>query len=267
MSQRVVLVTGASSGIGKSTASLLAKRGFRVFGTSRKPQRERNGGFELLPLDVQSDSSVLECVSEVIAKAGRVDILVNNAGNVLTGAIEETSIDEAKAHFETNFFGAARMVNAVLPDMRKRKNGVIVNISSMAINFPVPFEGYYAAAKAALLAYSDALRQEVRNFNIKVSVVEPGFFRTNLQNARMRTAKSIEDYGAMETRVLSRLKESLEAGGDPRTVAETIERIVETPSPGFRYAVGKEKQYLTAKRILPDSIIESFSRRHWGLDA
>jgi short-subunit dehydrogenase len=175
MSQRVVLVTGASSGIGKSTASLLAERGFRVFGTSRKPQRERNGGFELLPLDVQSDSSVLECVSEVIAKAGRVDILVNNAGNVLTGAIEETSIDEAKTHFETDFFGAARMVNAVLPDMRKRKNGVIVNISSMATNFPVPFEGYYAAAKAALLAYSDALRQEVRNFNIKVSGVEPVF--------------------------------------------------------------------------------------------
>ena len=105
-----------------------------------------------------------------------------------------------------------------------------------------------------------------RNFNVRVSVVEPGFFRTNIANARMRTAKSIEDYGAMKSKMLSRHKEAVEGGGDPRDVAETIARIVEAPSPRFRYAVGNEKQYLAVKRILPASIMEKIVRRRWGLD-
>ncbi len=266
MSQRVALVTGASSGFGKITASLLAERGFRVFGTSRKPQAKPEDGFELVPLDVQSNSSVIECVSELLAKAGHIDVLVNNAGTALTGALEETSLDEVKAHFETNFFGAVRMVNAVLPGMRNRKTGAIVNICSLAATFPVPFEGYYAATKAALLTYTEALRQEVKNFNIKVSAVEPGFFRTNLADAGTRASKSIEDYSATRTRALSRLEESFGAGGDPRHVAETVVRIVESPSPRLRYAVGKEKRYLALKRIMPASTMERFVRRHWRLD-
>jgi NAD(P)-dependent dehydrogenase (short-subunit alcohol dehydrogenase family) len=267
MSQNVVLVTGASSGFGRATASLLTEKGFRVFGTSRKPRSEKEDGFEMLPLDIDSDSSVRECVSAITAKAGGVDVLINNAGTALTGALEETSIEEAKAHFETNFFGAVRMVNTVLPRMRERKSGQIINICSLATTFPVPFEGYYAAAKSALLAYTETLRQEVMSFNIRVSSVEPGFFRTNLGNARKHAARSIEDYMQMRNRGLSHLMKDFEGGADPRPVAETIVRIVESPSPGARYAVGKEKRYLLLKRILPASIMENLARKHWHLDA
>ncbi len=144
--EAVVLVTGASSGFGKLTGSLLAQRGFRVFGTSRKASGKQDG-VEMVQLDIASDQSVKECVSNVLQKAGRIDVLVNNAGQVLTGGLEETSVEEAKAHFDSNFFGAVRMVNAVLPDMRKRRSGRIVNVASLAGTFPVPFEGYYGAAK------------------------------------------------------------------------------------------------------------------------
>jgi len=140
---RIALVTGASSGFGKVTASLLAARGIRVFGTSRAPRGDRGDGFEMLELDVDSDASVDRCVSEVQRTAGAVDVLVNNAGQVLTGSIEETSTEEAKAHFETNFFGAVRMTRAVLPSMRQRRRGWIVNVGSIAGTIPVPFEGFY----------------------------------------------------------------------------------------------------------------------------
>ncbi len=264
--KRVVLVTGASSGFGKVAASLLAESGFRVFGTSRRPQGEREDGFEILPLDVDSDRSVNSCVSSVMEKAGAVDVLVNNAGYVLTGGLEETSVEEAKAHFETNFFGAVRMVKAVLPSMRQRRSGQIINIGSVAGTIPVPFEGFYAAAKAALLAYSEALRHEVKSFNIKVSIVEPGFFRTNIGNARKIAAGSIEDYGETRKRAVSRLEQHIEEGGNPRIVAETILGIIESPSPRLRYAVGREKRYLFLKKITPASRFESSVRRHWRLD-
>ena len=173
--KKVVLVTGASSGFGKETGRLLHSRGFRVFGTSRRPRSDGAEGFEILPLDVDSDTSVSACVSAVTAKAGAIDVLVNNAGYALTGGIEETSVAEAKAHLETNFFGVVRMVKAILPSMRRRKSGQIINIGSIAGSIPVPFEGYYAAAKAAVIAYTEALRHEVKNFHIRVSVFEPGF--------------------------------------------------------------------------------------------
>ncbi len=199
-------------------------------------------------------------------KAGAVDVLVNNAGYVLTGGLEETSVEEAKAHFETNFFGAVRMVKAVLPSMRQRRSGQIINIGSVAGTIPVPFEGFYAAAKAALLAYSEALRHEVKSFNIKVSIVEPGFFRTNIGNARKIAAGSIEDYGETRKRAVSRLEQHIEEGGNPRIVAETILGIIESPSPRLRYAVGREKRYLFLKKITPASRFESSVRRHWRLD-
>jgi len=206
---KVVLVTGASSGFGRETVSLLSQSGFRVFGTSRKPSgSETRAGVEMVQLDIDSDESVSRCVNTVQEKAGHVDVLVNNAGYVLTGGIEETSIEEAKAQFETNFFGAVRMTKAVLPTMRKRGSGQIVNISSLVAVLPVPFEGYYAAAKAALLAYSEALRHEVKSLGVKVSVVEPGFFRTNLAQTRRAAKETIGDYDGMRTRAVGALEDA-----------------------------------------------------------
>lgn len=264
--EHVVLVTGASSGFGKLTGALLAQRSFRVFGTSRKPSGVKQDGVEMVKLDITSDQSVEECVSNVLQKAGRIDALVNNAGQVLTGGLEETSVEEARAHFDSNFFGPVRMVNAVLPEMRKRRSGQIVNVASLAGTFPVPFEGYYGAAKAALITYTEVLRQEVKSLGIKVSVVEPGFFRTNLINARITAANSITDYDETRKRAHAALGKSFSKGADPREVAEVIVKIIESPSPALHYAVGKEKTYLLWKRILPLSVMESQTRRYWRMD-
>jgi len=264
---KVVLVTGASSGFGKETTTLLSQHGFQVFGTSRKPSaKEVGASVEMLQLDIDSNESVNNCVRELMNKAERLDVLVNNAGYVLTGAIEETSVDEAKSQFETNFFGAVRMVRAVLPIMRKQGSGQIINISSMAAVIPFPFEGYYAATKAALLAYTEQLRYEVKNLGVDVSVLEPGFFRTNLGETRGTPMHTIGDYDQMRARAITSLKEEFQKGGDPKLVAETISRIIKSKSPRLEYLSGKSGRYRALKRILPQTMWESELRRRWRLD-
>ena len=261
---RVVLVTGASRGIGKLTAALLASKDFTVFGTSRKASGDKADGVEMLRLDVTSDESVRTCVSNLLQKTGRIDVLVNNAGQAFGGGLEETSLEEAKAQFDVNFFGAVRMVNAVLPGMRARRNGQIINMASLAGIFPIPFGGYYATTKVALMLYSEGLRQEVKSLGVNVSVIEPGFFNTH--HTRISAAGSIGDYDQIRTRAQSTDEESFDRGGDPQEVAEAILKIIESPSPRLHYMVGKEKRYVLLKRILPDSIIESQARKHWRLD-
>jgi NAD(P)-dependent dehydrogenase (short-subunit alcohol dehydrogenase family) len=264
---RVVLITGASSGFGRETARILLNRGFKVYGTSRNPSaKPQEPGVGMIALDVDSDDSVKNGVKELLDETGRLDILVNNAGYVLTGGAEETSIAEAKAQLETDFFGPVRMTKAVLPTMRKQGAGQIVNISSLAAVLPVPFEGYYAAAKAALLAWSEALRHEVKSFGIKVSVIEPGFFKTNLGNTRKTTKYTIRDYDELRQRATAELDEDFENGADPRLVGEMVLRIITSGNPKLEYAVGREKRYKTLKHLVPQSIIENGVRRHWKLD-
>jgi NAD(P)-dependent dehydrogenase (short-subunit alcohol dehydrogenase family) len=202
---RVVLITGASSGIGQATASLLADRGYKVFGTSRQPRSDTSDGFVMLQLDITSDTSVKACIHAVMQRTGRMDILINNAGYGLSGAIEETSIQEAKSQFETNFFGAVRMVKTVLPVMRQQRSGHIINISSMGGVVGNPFLGFYSASKFALEGYTEALRHEVKRFNIHVSLVEPTYFKTNAANAAIRTAETIDEYIEMHQRARARL--------------------------------------------------------------
>jgi short-subunit dehydrogenase len=265
--KRVVLVTGASFGIGKATATLLAEKGFRVFGTSRSPAGAQGHGFQLLPLDVTADQSVATCVSGVLEQAGRIDVLVNNAGIGVLGALEETSLAEAQAVFETNFFGMVRMVNAVLPGMRDRKHGLIVNLGSLAASLPIPFHGYLTASKAAVNAYSDALRLEVQRLGIKVALVEPGMVRTHLGEhwAGLRVPRSIQDYAAVEEEVLVKLEEASRKSSYPQVVAQTILRIIQNPSPAPHYLVGKEHWYLLLNRIVPASVTEFVIRKRLGL--
>jgi short-subunit dehydrogenase len=265
--ERVVLITGASSGFGRETARLLRGRGFKVYGTSRNPSaKPQETGVGMLALNVDSDESVKTGVRELLDETGRLDVLVNNAGYVLTGGAEETSIDEAKAQFETDFFGPVRMAKAVLPTMRKQGSGQIINMSSMAAFLPVPFEGYYGAAKAALLAWSEALRHEVKNLGINVSVIEPGFFRTNLGEARNVAKFPIRDYDHLRVLAVSTLEDDFRKGADPKIVGETVLRIIESKNPKLEYAVGREGRYRRLKHLMPQSIIENGVRKHWKLD-
>jgi NAD(P)-dependent dehydrogenase (short-subunit alcohol dehydrogenase family) len=206
--QRVVLITGASSGVGQSTARLLSQRGYRVFGTSRDPAKaEPLFGVELLPLDVRADDSVQACVEAVFHRGGHLEVLINNAGHELAGALEELSPEEARGQFETNFFGVVRMINAVLPFMRQRKAGHIVNVSSLS-GLPIPFLGIYSASKFALEGYTEAFRHEVKPFGIRVSLTEAGFLRTPMMNNRQVGARRIIEYDPWRQRALDSIRAS-----------------------------------------------------------
>src|SRR5256886_13513568 len=230
MSQ-TILVTGASSGIGQATARLLAERGFTVFGTARKRESAQSQGVTMVALDVRSDDSVRACVEQVVAKAGRLDVLVNNAGYTVTGAAEETSIDEAKAQLETNFFGAVRMVNAVLPAMRKAGAGKIINIGSLAGITAIPFSAFYTASKFAIDGYSEALWHEVRPFGIHVTVLEPGFIHTKIGETTQTAARQLAPYDGVRQRAQAALARQVQHGIAPEKVAATVLRAIESRNP------------------------------------
>src|SRR6266480_3803263 len=236
MSQ-TILVTGASSGIGQSTARLLADRGFTVFGTARKPDPAKREPFTMLALDVRSDESVRTCIDQVMAKAGRLDVLVNNAGYAMMGAAEETSVEEARAQFETNFFGIVRMVNAVLPGMRAAGRGKIINISSLAGNTAIPYSAFYSASKFAVEGYSESLWYEVRPLGINVSLVEPGFVNTPIGEASPAAARPLPAYDATRKRMLAAFGHALVGGIPPEHVARCVLKIIEQREPGLRYRV------------------------------
>ncbi|MHB1908958.1 MAG: SDR family NAD(P)-dependent oxidoreductase [Nitrososphaerales archaeon] len=263
--QKVVLITGASSGFGRETAALLAQNSFRVFGTSRNESKESN--FEFLKLDITNDSSVKDCVQSLLEKTnGRLDVLVNNAGFVLFGGIEEATIEEAKMQLDTNLFGAMRMIRSVLPAMRKQRSGQIINMGSLAGQIGVPFQGYYSTSKFALEGYTEVLRHEVRSLGIRVSIIEPGFFKTNIGRAAKSVSSKIEDYHLVREKAARRVRMDESRGQDPKIVAKLILDIINSKSPKLRYAIGKEKRALLYKRVLPASMFESGLRRHFSLD-
>ncbi len=269
---KVILITGTSSGIGKVTASLLAKRegSHRIFGTSRDPSKiseQLPPNIEMLKLDVDSDESVEACVMKLLERTGgRIDVLINNAGFVLLGGIEETPLDEARRQLETNLFGAIGMTKAVLPTMRKQRSGQIINIGSIAGHIAVPFQGYYAIAKFAMEGFSEALRHETKSLGIRVSIVKPGFFRTNIGKSSKRSSIRIEDYSEMRSRSFTALKKREENSEDPIKVAETIVKIIKSDKPKLHYPVGRDKSGLLFKRILPESTFEGQVRRIFKLD-
>jgi NAD(P)-dependent dehydrogenase (short-subunit alcohol dehydrogenase family) len=267
MSQ-TVLITGASSGIGQATARLLAERGFTVFGTARKPAQTTTHGVTLLPLDVRSDDSVRACVDQVTrqAPAGRLDVLINNAGYSLTGAAEETSLDEAKAQFETNFFGVVRMVQAVLPAMRAAGRGKIVNVSSLAGNTAIPFSGFYSASKFAIEGYSEALWHELRPFGISISLVEPGFVNTPIGEASPGAARRLPTYDATRARMMAAFAKALAAGIPAEQVARTVLAIVQRRSPALRYRVGAQATWLPRIRsVVPWEVYAAGVRKTFAI--
>jgi NAD(P)-dependent dehydrogenase (short-subunit alcohol dehydrogenase family) len=220
-----------------------------------------------LPLDVRSNDSVAACLSAVSGLVDRLDILVNNAGYELAGALEELSLDEAKAQFETNFFGVVRMVKAVLPMMRRQKDGQIINVSSLAGLTPIPFMGIYSASKFALEGYTEALRLEVKPFNIRVSQIEAGFLKTPMMNNRQMSVGRIADYDPWRRRAFDAIRSSEENGPGPELVAATVLKIAASRNPRLRYVVGKQARFVTRlRRFFPEGAFERGVRSTFGLD-
>jgi NAD(P)-dependent dehydrogenase (short-subunit alcohol dehydrogenase family) len=221
----------------------------------------------MLPLDVRSDDSVRACVDAVFSRGGRIDVLINNAGQELAGAAEELSSEEARAQFETNFFGVVRMVNGVLPLMRQHKRGHIVNVGSLSGLSPIPFLGFYSASKFALEGYTEALRHELMPFNIHVSLTEAGFLKTPMMNHRQEAANKITDYDQWRQRAFEAIHDAEEKGPGPEAVAETLLEIISSDTPRLRYVIGSQaKLVVRLRRFLPFGLYEQGVRRTFWLD-
>jgi len=263
-SSRIILITGASSGIGAAIASRLVADGHTVFGTSRKGGRSADG-IELLPLDVRSDESVRNAVADLVRRTGGIDVLVNNAGYLVSGAIEETTIADGQAQLETNFFGVARLVAAVLPHMRMGGKGHILATSSLAGLVPVPFWGFYNASKFALEGYMETLRHEVRPFGIKVAMVEPGAIKTPFY--AQPAAARMEEYQPWRARLERTMRGFEEKAPGPEVVAAVFSKLVRSENPSLRNRVTPEATMFTfLKWLLPGSMFEMGTRSGFNLD-
>ncbi|MGI6538483.1 MAG: SDR family oxidoreductase [Caldicoprobacterales bacterium] len=270
---RVVLLTGASSGIGKITSEKLADLGLRVYGTSRRANNgnivysnEASQGFvEMVQLDVCSDQSVKDAVSYVMEKEGCINVLINNAGFGLAGAIEETTAEEAMAQLNTNFFGTHRMCREVLPIMRKQKKGLIINIGSVAGIFSIPYQSMYSASKFALEAYTEALRIEVRDFGIKAVIVEPGDTRTSFTENRQYTAESENTVYPNSKKSIHKMIKDEKSGDNPIETAQAICKLLYKKNPPVRVTVGPVyKLFVQLKRVFPNRLTEYIIRRMYS---
>ncbi len=265
---KVVLITGGSSGIGKSVGEFLSKKRYVVYGTSRKPERNKNHPFTLLALDVNDTASIKKTVETIIANEGRIDVLINNAGMGITGAIEDTPTDEMRKVFNTNFFGAIDVMKAVLPQMRKQNNGLIINITSIAGYMGLPFRGVYSATKGALETVTEAIRMEVKGFGIEVVNVAPGDFATNIASGRYHTPV-FEDspYKEAYQQNLDLMNAHVDGGSNPIEMATVIYKIINTPRPKIHYKVGSfmQKLSIVLKRVLPDKLYEKMLMNHFKM--
>ena len=264
----IALVTGASSGIGLVTAQALRRDGYRVFGTSRKPMADTADGITMLVCDVIDDSSVQRVVDEVLSRAGRIDLLVNNAGLGLQGGAEESSIAQVKALFDVNLFGVIRMTNAVLPSMRRRGKGRIINIGSILGLIPAPYSAHYSAAKHAIEGYSESLDHEVRAFNIRVSVIEPAFVRTVFDQNGMTPDTMLNDYDRARADVDALLRDVMPKADLPDVVAAVVVKAAADARPRRRYTAGKTaKQISMLRRFVPTEMFDKSLRKQFRLPA
>lgn len=265
----IALVTGASSGIGEATAKRLAGAGYRVYGTSRNGAAAGPKSFEMLRLDVTSDESVADAVSELIRREGRIDLLVNNAGfGVAPAAAEESSIDQARAIFDTNFFGIVRMTRAVIPHMRQQRSGRIQNIGSVLGFLPMPYGALYAATKHAVEGYSESLDHELRTQGIRVCIIEPGYTNTQFDANQLQPDSRLGLYSDIRAAVAATMSQSLAAGDDPSVVADVVLKAARAASPKARYTAGKIANRLSLlRRFAPASLVDGGIRKASGIDS
>ena len=268
--KKVILITGGSSGIGKSIGEFLSSKDFIVYGTSRNPTKIQNHPFQLIALELNNVKSITRAVQEVISKENRLDVLINNAGIGVTGAIEETPTEEMRKAFDTNFFGAIDMMKAVLPQMRSQQSGLIINITSIAGYMGLPFRGIYSATKGALELVTEAASMEVKQFGIDVVNVAPGDFATNIVAGRYHTP-IFEDsvYKPAYQRNMDLMNKHVSDGNNPIEMARKIHKIIESHRPKIHYKVGDFMQKLSVflKRVLPDRVYEKLMMDYYKLNS
>ena len=271
MNSKIAIVTGASSGIGEATAEQLARAGYKVYGTSRRGGLVQSGKrtFEMLALDVTSDESVAVAIKEVLRLEGRIDLLVNNAGfGVAPAAAEESSLQQAQAIFDTNFFGIVRMIRAVVPHMRQRGSGRIINISSVLGFVPMPYMALYSATKHAVEGYSESLDQELRTQGIRVSLVEPAYIKSAFDANQLQPDEALDEYRDLRAGLDLRVKEALEGADGPAVVAETVVQVALAATPKVRYTSGALAGRLRfLRRFAPAALVEAGVRKDLRLDS
>jgi NAD(P)-dependent dehydrogenase (short-subunit alcohol dehydrogenase family) len=265
----IALVTGASSGIGEATAKRLAMAGYKVYGTSRRGVQSGQRSFAMLPLDVTSDESVEAAVKELIRLEGRIDLLVNNAGfGVAPAGAEESSIEQAKAIFETNFFGLIRMTRAVVPHMRRQGSGRIINIGSVLGFLPMPYGALYAATKHAVEGYSESLDHELRTRGIRVSVIEPAYTKTQFDANFLAPDSKLDEYREVRALLDKVLKEVMATADEPTVVADVVLEAAIADRPKLRYAAGGLANRLRLlRRFAPAGLVDAGIRKDLRLDA
>lgn len=265
---KVVLITGGSSGIGKSIGEFLTEKGFVVYGTSRNPERYPKSKFNLLALDVKDSKTIKTAVNTIVSDVGRLDILINNAGAGITGPIEEIPDAEIKNNFEINFFGPINVIKAVLPQMRVQQSGLIINVTSIAGYMGLPYRGIYSASKGALELLTEAFRMELKPFNIYMTNVAPGDFATNIAAGRYH-APVLENspYKKPYGKTLELMNTHVDSGSDPNMMAKAVYKIIQTKSPKVHYKVGEfmQKFSIVLKRVLPDKVYEKLLMNHYKL--
>ncbi|OUS00754.1 short-chain dehydrogenase/reductase [Flavobacteriales bacterium 33_180_T64] len=265
---KVVLITGGSSGIGKSIGEFLSQKGFIVYGTSRSPERYPDSKIKLVALDVADVISIENAIKTVVKDAGRLDVVINNAGAGITGPIEEIKNEEIKRNFETNLFGPINVIKAVLPQMRYQNSGLIINITSIAGYMGLPYRGIYSASKGALELITEAFRMEIKDFNIHMTNVAPGDFATNIAAGRFHAPViNGSPYEEKYRAVLKAIDADVDSGDDPIIVSNMIYKIINTSNPRIHYKVGAfmQKFSIVLKRLLPDKVYEKLLLNHYKL--
>lgn len=269
MKSKIAIVTGASSGIGQATAELLVNAGYKVYGTSRKEAQATPHAYKMITLDVNSEASIDAALKTVIEIEGRIDLLVNNAGfGVAPGGAEESSIEQTKKLFDTNFFGIVRMTRAVVPYMRKQGEGRIINIGSILGLIPAPYMATYAATKHAVEGFSESLDHELRTRGIRVSVIEPGYTNTEFEANTQEVDSKLDEYNIARTALAEIIKVAVAAGDDPQVVAKVVLKAANAKHPKLRYAAGKLASRLSLlRRFAPSALVDMGIRKEMKLDS
>ena len=267
--QPIALVTGASSGIGEATAERLAKAGYKVYGTSRRGARTAQRSFEMLALDVTSDASVEAAVNNLMKLEGRIDLLVNNAGfGVAPAGAEESSLDQARAIFDTNFFGIVRMTRAVVPHMRRQGSGRIINIGSVLGLVPQPYGALYAATKHAVEGYSESLDHELRTRGIRVSVIEPAYTKTRFDANFLEPDAKLDEYREIRLSLAKTLTKVMANSDEPSVVADVVLKAASAAHPKLRYTAGAVAARVgLLRRFAPAALVDAGIRKGLNLDA
>lgn len=261
--KKVVLITGASAGMGKETAKLLAQKDYIVYGAARRLEKMKDlesAGIHTIRMDVTDDKSMIDAVNKIVSEQGNIDILINNAGFGAYGALEDVAITDAKYQMEVNVFGAARLTQLVLPYMREKKWGKIVNISSIGGKFATPYGGWYHASKFALEALSDALRNEVKQFGIDVIIIEPGGVKSEwagiaFDNLARNSQESA--YKGPINKLSEVIKKAESKNVEPTVIAKLILKGIEAKSPKLRYTGGyMASSTVMARKLLSDKAFD-----------